>query len=313
MRAVGLMTQGGPEVLKVFELPEVHAGQGEVRVSVHAVAVNPTDIALRDGFRAEQQKSQSRPLVPGMDLAGIVDEVGPGVDTGVQVGDAVMGIVVPNGSHGAYREQIVLHARSVVLAPKGRSHIEACTLPMNGLTARMSLDLLGLKPGQVLGVTGAAGIYGGYVIQLAKADGLVVIADAAEKDMDLVKSLGADNVVSRGSDVADRIRAQFPDGVDGLADGAVLNERVVSAVKDGGAFTSVRFWGGTGERGIKFVKTAVRNYSREFEKLDRLRQQAEDGTLTLRVAETMMPEQAPEAHRRLAAGGTRGRIVIQFR
>ena len=312
MRAIGLMKQGGPDVLEIFDLPEVHAGEGEVRIRVHAVAVNPTDIALRDGFRAEQQKTQGRPLVPGMDLAGVVDEVGPGAETNVRVGDAVMAIVVPNGSNGAYREQIVLDARSVALAPKGKSHVEACTLPMNGLTARMSLDLLGLEPGQILGVTGAAGIYGSYIIQLAKAEGLVVIADAADADLDLVRSFGADTVVSRGRDVADRMREHFPNGVDGLADGAVLNERVVSAVRDGGAFTSVRFWGGTGERGIRFAKTAVREYSREFEKLDRLRQQAEDGTLTLRIADVVTPEQAPEAHRRLAAGGTRGRIVIQF-
>ena len=312
MRAVGLMVQGGPEVLEIFELPEAHAGPGEVRVKVYACAVNPTDIALRDGMRSEVQKTQSRPLVPGMDLSGVVDEIGPGVETGVKVGDAVMAIVVPNGNHGAYREQIVLNAKSVAPIPKGRSLIEACTLPMNGLTARMSLDLLNLAPGQVLGVTGAAGIYGGYIVQLAKADGLIVIADAGDRDAELVKGFGADIVVTRGDDVAHRMREHFPNGVDGLADGAVLNERVVSAVKDGGAFTSVRFWGGTGEREIRFAKTAVREYAYELEKLQRLRQQAEDGILTLRVADALSPERASEAHRRLAAGGTRGRLVLQW-
>ena len=118
----------------------------------------------------------------------------------------MIAIVVPKGSHGAYREQIVLDARSVVRAPAGKTHAEAATLPMNGLTARQSLDLLGLSPGQVLAVTGAAGAYGGYVIQLAKAEGLKVIADASEKDEKLVASLGADIVVRRGDDVASRIR-----------------------------------------------------------------------------------------------------------
>src|SRR4029434_1850603 len=99
-----------------------------------------------------------------------------GVSTGVKVGDAVMAMVVPKGSHGAYREQIVLNARAVVSAPAGASHVEACTLPMKGLTARQSLDLLGLSPGQTLAVTGAAGAYGGYVVQLAKAGGFTVIA-----------------------------------------------------------------------------------------------------------------------------------------
>lgn len=312
MRAVGLMVHGGPEVLEVVDLPEVHAGPGEVRLRVHAAAVNPTDILARNGARAEQQEVDPPPYVPGMDAAGIVDEVGEGVATGVKVGDAVMAMVVPKGSHGAYREQIVLKARSVVPAPAGATYVEACTLPMNGLTARQSLDLLGLSPGQTLAVTGAAGAYGGYVVQLAKTEGLTVVADASEADRELVASLGADIVVRRGDDVASRIREHFPAGVDGLADGAVLNERVIPAVRDGGAFTSVRGFQGVPQRGIRFTTTFVRTYDGEYEKLDRLRQLAEANALTLRVAGTYPPEQAGEAHRRLEAGGTRGRLVIVF-
>ncbi len=247
-----------------------------------------------------------------MDAAGIVDEVGDGVSTGVKVGDAVIAMVIPKGSHGAYREQIVLEARAVVPAPRGTTHVAACTLPMNGLTARQSLDRLALQPGQTLAVTGAAGAYGGYVIQLAKADGLTVIADASEADHQLVKSLGADVVVRRGDDVATRIREHFPNGVDGLADGAVLNELVIPAVRDGGAFTSVRGFTGTAQRGIRFTTTFVRTYDCEYEKLDKLRGQVEAGVLTLRVASTYTPDRAGEAHRRLQAGGTRGRLVIQF-
>jgi NADPH:quinone reductase-like Zn-dependent oxidoreductase len=283
-----------------------------VRIRVHAAAVNPTDISARDGTRAAQQKADPPPYVPGMDAAGIVDEVGDGVATGVKVGDAVVAMVVPKGSHGAYREQIVLNARAVVHAPKGTTHVQACSLPMNGLTARQSLDLLALSPAQVIAVTGSAGAYGGYVIQLAKADGLTVIADASEADQQLVKQLGADIVVRRGDDVAARIREHFPNGVDGLADGAVLNERAIPAVRDGGAFTSVRGFTGIAQRGIRFTTTFVRNYDCEYEKLDRLRQQVEAGVLTLRVADTFPPERAGDAHRRLQAGGTRGRLVIQF-
>lgn len=312
MRAVGLMKHGGPEVLEVLDLPEVHAGPGQLRLRVHAAAVNPTDTMARNGSRAQQQKVDPPPYVPGMDAAGIVDEVGDGVSTGIRVGDAVMAMVVPKGSHGAYREQIVLDARAVVRAPKGTTHVEACTLPMNGLTARQSLDLLALSPGQTLAVTGAAGAYGGYVIQLAKAEGLTVIAEASEKDRDLVSALGADIVVLRGDDVAARIREHFPDGVDGLADGAVQNELVIPAVRDGGAFTAVRGFVGKPQRRIRFTQTFVRKYDCEYEKLDRLRQQAEAGILTLRVADTYPPERAGEAHRRLEAGGTRGRLVIVF-
>ena len=312
MRAVGLYVHGGPEVLEVVDLPEVHAGSGQVRIRVHAVAVNPTDTMARNGSRAEQQKNDPPPYVPGMDVAGVVDEVDDDISTNVAVGDAVMAMVVPNASHGAYREQIVLNARSVVPAPAGTSHVEACTLPMNGLTARQSLDLLGLSSGQTLAVTGAAGAYGGYVIQLAKTEGLTVIADASEADRELVTDLGADIVVRRGDDVATRFREHFSDGVDGLADGAVQNELVIPAVRNGGAFTSVRGFIGEPLRDISFTATMVRTYDGEFEKLDRLRQLVESGSITLRVADTYTPERAGEAHRRLEAGGTRGRLVIEF-
>ena len=312
MRAVGLYVHGGPEVLEVVDLPEVHAGSGQMRIRVHAVAVNPTDTMARNGSRAEQQKIDPPPYVPGMDVAGVVDEVDDDVSTNVAVGDAVMAMVVPKASHGAYREQIVLNARSVVPAPAGTSHVEACTLPMNGLTARQSLDLLGLSSGQTLAVTGAAGAYGGYVIQLAKTEGLTVIADASEADRELVTDLGADIVVRRGDDVATRFREHFSDGVDGLADGAVQNELVIPAVRDGGAFTSVRGFIGEPLRDISFTATMVRTYDGEFEKLDRLRQLVESGSITLRVADTYTPERAGEAHRRLEAGGTRGRLVIEF-
>jgi NADPH:quinone reductase-like Zn-dependent oxidoreductase len=303
---------GGPEALEVVDLPEVHAGLGQVRIRIHAAAVNPTDTFVRNGARAEQQKADPPPYVPGMDAAGIVDEVGDGVTTGVRVGDAVMAMVIPKGSHGAYRAQIVLEARAVVPAPTGTTHVEACTLPMNGLTARQSLDLLGLSPGQTLAVTGAAGAYGGYVVQLAKVEGLTVIADASAADHALVAALGADIVVRRGNDVATRILEHFPHGVDGLADGAVLNELVIPAVRNGGAFTSVRGFKGEPQRGIKFTATTVRTYDGEFEKLDRLRQLVESGAITLRVADTYPPERAADAHRRLEAGGTRGRLVIEF-
>jgi NADPH:quinone reductase-like Zn-dependent oxidoreductase len=312
MRAVGLLTHGGPDVLKIVDVPEVHAGPGQVRIRVHAATVNPTDMGVRNGTRAEQQKADPPPYVPGMEAAGIIDEVGSGVPDRLKMGDAVMAIVVPKGSHGAYRAQIALDARSVVRAPAGKSHIEAATLPMNGLTARQALDLLNLSPGQVIAVTGAAGAFGGYVIQLAKAEGLTVIADASEKDEKLVASLGADIVVRRGNDVASRIREHFPHGVDGLADGAVLNELAIPAVRDGGAFNSIRGFPGVPQRDIRFSATRVTNYAHEFEKLDRLRQQVESGTLSLRVADTYPPEKAADAHRRFEAGGTRGRLIIQF-
>ena len=311
MRVVGVMEFGGPEVLKVYDVPERHAGPGEVRIAVRAAAVNPTDTYTRNGARAEMLKAFPPPYVPGMDVAGIVDEVGDGV-TSVRVGDSVMAIVVPSGSHGGYSESIVLPAGSVTHTPHGVGFAEACTLPMNGLTARLSLDQLSLSPGELLAVTGAAGAYGGYVVQLAKADGLRVIADASEKDEELVRSLGADIIVGRGPDVAARIREHAPQGVDGLADGSVQNDEIVAAVKDGGAIATVRGWKSDIERGITLHETWVRDYAQAWDKLDILRQQAEKGQLSLRVAQTFSPENASTAHELLQAGGTRGRFVIEF-
>ena len=312
MRAVGVIEFGDPEVLQVVDLAEVHAGPGEVRIRVHAATVNPTDTSLRDGARAEALRNHPPPYVPGMDAAGIVDEIGAGTATDLALGDAVMAMVIPTASHGAYRESIVLAADSVVRAPAGSGHVEASTLPMNGLTARQSLDQLALQPGQTVAVTGAAGCYGDYVVQLAKADGLRVIADASPADEQLVRDLGADIVVRRGDDIAAQIREVAPDGVDGLADGAVQNELAAGAVRDGGGFASVRGWDGSGERGITFHRTSVRDYDHRADLLDRLRMQAEEGVITLRVAATYAPEDAAEAHRRLEAGGTRGRCVIVF-
>ena len=310
MRGVGLVEFGGPEVLQVVDLPEVHAGPGEVRIRVHAATVNPTDTGLRDGSRAALLKDIPPPHVPGMDAAGVIDEIGPGTETHFKVGDAVMAMVIPSGSHGAYRQSLVLSADAVASAPAGASHAAASTLPMNGLTARLSLDQLALRPGQTLAVTGAAGCYGGYMVQLAKAEGLRVIADASAVDEELVRGLGADIVVRRGDDIAAKIRAVAPDGVDGLADGAVQNELAVGAVRDGGAFASVRGWAGTGERGIQFHRTMVRNYDHRADLLDQLRRRTEAGQVTLRVAATYPMDQAAEAHRRLEAGGTRGRCVL---
>jgi NADPH:quinone reductase-like Zn-dependent oxidoreductase len=296
----------------VVDLPERHAGPGEVRLRVHAAAVNPTDTFTRNGARAAQLAVDPPPYVMGMDAAGVVDEIGDGTSTDLAVGDDVMAIVVPHGSHGAYASSLVLPAASVARTPKGVSHAEAASLPMNGLTARLALDLLDLPAGATLAVTGAAGAFGGYVVQLAKVDGLRVIADASEADEELVASLGADVVVRRGEDVAALIRAVAPDGVDGLADGSVQNEQVVPAVRDGGAYASVRGWPGNDERGITFHTVWVREYAKEQAKLDQLRQLAEDGRVSLRVAATYPATEAAEAHRRLEAGGTRGRLIIEL-
>jgi NADPH2:quinone reductase len=311
MRAAGVTEFGGPEALHVVDVPDEPLGPGEVRLRVAAATVNPTDTYARCGVYAERDPVKQPPWVPGMDVAGVVVEVGEGVDH-VIPGDDVMGVVVMSGAHGGYREDLVLPGDSVVRAPAGADAVAASTLPMNGLTARLALDLLALRPGQVLAVTGAAGAFGGYVVQLAKADRLIVVADASEADEALVRDLGADVVVRRGDDVAERIREHFPEGVDGLADGSVQDALVLPAVRDGGAVATVRGYRGDGQRGLRMFPTLVRRVATDRAALDRLRQQAQDGVLTLRVAQTFAAEHAAEAHRKLERGGVRGRLVLTF-
>ena len=312
MKAVGIMTHGGPEALEVLEVPDQDAGEGQIRIRNFAASVNPVDVSVRNGSMAEMQKINPPPYVPGMDAAGVIDQIGDDVETDLKVGDSVMAMVVPSGVHGAYKEYIVLDQNAVVKAPEGTSHIQASTLPMNSLTARLSLDLLGLNKGQVLAVTGSPGAYGGFVVQLAKADGLTVIADANDSDRSLLESLGVDIIIPRGEGFAERIRQEFPDGVDGIADGALLNDAAIEAVKDGGSFTSVRGFKGEPQRDIDFTATWVTAYDCKKDKLETLCEQTESGILALRVADSVTMENAAEAHKKLEAGGTRGRMVIEF-
>src|SRR5690606_5360653 len=119
-------------------------------------------------------------------------------------------------------------------------------------------------------------------------------------------------VVRRGDDVAERILAEAPDGVDGLLDGSVQNEALFPAIRDGGGFATVRGFRGEPPRGIRSHQVWISEYAQEQQKLDRLRRQAEAGELTLRVADVLPAAEAAEAHRRLEAGGVRGRLVLEF-
>jgi NADPH:quinone reductase len=219
--------------------------------------------------------------------------------------------VLPSGSHGGYSEYLALPARSVTRTPAGSTFGEAASLPMNGLTAQLTLDLLDLGAGATLAVTGAAGAYGGYMVQLAVAAGLRVIADASEADRSLVESWGAE-VVTRGPDVANRILEICPNGVDAVADGSVQNEQLFPCVRDGGGFATVRGFSADAPRQITIHPVWVRTYVEAWEKLDRLRELAESGQISLRVAKTFPADKASEAHALFEAGGVRGRLIIEF-
>ena len=315
MRAVTFSRFGGPEVLEVSQLPEPQPGPGEVRIRVAAATVNPTDISFRVGRQHTiaqlAEMGVVPPFVPGMELGGVVDAVGAGTEW--KIGDRVMAIVNPRRpGGGAQAELVVVPAASVARVPEKTSLEAAATLPMNGLTVRLALDRLALKPGQTLGVTGAAGAVGGYAVELGVADGLRVIAVAAPQDEALVKKLGAEKVVPRGDTAIRGLHDAAPGGVDGLIDAAVLDAAVLPAIRDGGKLATVRGFAGPSERGITIEPVRVASYLHNHEALDRLGRLVAEGRITLRVAETFAPERAADAQRKLAAGGTRGRLLIVF-
>lgn len=314
MRAVGCRDFGGPEVLQVVELPIPEPGEGEVRVRVRAAGVNPTDLILRAGQMPLRGRTvPGPPHIPGMDIAGVVDDLGSGLDERLIVGDEVVALVDPlTRDGGGYAEYVVVPAASVALAPQGMDLTAAATLVMNALTARAGLDALALEPGATVVVTGAPGAVGGYAVQLAKADGLHVIADAGPQDHELVASLGADVVVERGDGFADRVLAEVPSGAAGVVDAALLEAAVVPVVEDGGRIASFRGWRGPAERDVEVSAVFVNTRAADTAAIQRLSDQAGAGTLALRVAEVVAPEGAADAHAKVAAGGLRGRLVIAF-
>ncbi len=310
-RAVGIPQPGGPEVLTVIDREVREPAEGEVRIAVAAAAVNPTDV----GLCAMGAEGLQAPWTPGMDAAGTIESVGPGVDR-FAVGDQVMAAVSPRRPEGgAQCELLVVPAASVVPIPDGASVQEAATLPMNGLTALRGLEMLGLSAGDTLAVAGGAGLLGSYVIALAHEQGLRVIADAKAGEEDLVGGFGADVVIPRSDDFAGAVRAVEPDGVAGVYDTALLNDAAFGAIRDGGGLVVVRGWqGGDAPRQITVHPVFVREVLERTEWLEKLRRlaSASEGRLALRVAATFPAEQAGEAQRLMDAGGLRGRALITF-
>ena len=316
MRAVGFTEFGDPSVLHIVTVPKPSPGPGQVLVKVAAATVNPTDLGFRAGGRALPPGVEP-PFIPGMDLAGVIDSVGLDVTgpngTPWRVGDRVMAAVAaaaPGG--GAQAEYVAVAEDALARVPDGWSLEEAATLPMNGLTVRNALDLLALPPGSTLAVTGSAGIVGQFAIQLGRHEGLTVIGDAAAAEIELIESFGAHRVVPRGEGTEPELREIYPDGVDAILDAALLGPAVIGAVRDGGQLLAVRPYQGETERDIEVHLVLVSNHLHEGHRIAELADLVSKGVLTLRVAEVLPADHAAEAHRRLAAGGVRGRIVLTF-
>ncbi|MGI5191987.1 NADP-dependent oxidoreductase [Promicromonospora sp. CA-289599] len=315
MRAIGMTTFGGPDVLRELDHPEPAVGDDEVRIHVAAATVNNGDLLMRRG--EVHQLRHDAPWVPGMEAAGVVDAVGVRAADRFRVGEAVTAHVWPiDPRGGAYGELAVADVNRVVRVPRGASIAQAATLPMNGLTAYQTVEAMGLERPGTVAVIGAAGAVGGYIVQLAVAAGHRVIADAADTDRALVESLGAHVVVPRGDGVVDAIRAAVGE-VDAAALAAMPTLDVAEIVRSGGVVASVLGFSDPGQaqsarRRVRFAPVLVDAIADPAPRLRHLSELTESGELTLRVADELPAEDAPEAHRRLESGGVRGRIVLRF-
>ncbi|WP_348788891.1 NADP-dependent oxidoreductase [Leifsonia sp. NPDC080035] len=314
MRAIGLVEYGGPEVLHPVTLVDPHPGPGEVRVKVEAAAVAPVDAMLRRGELAGMNTGLSGPYVPGMEVAGIIDELGGGEDhvLGLTLGMRVVGFIDNAGSHGGYSDFVVLPAASVVEAPYGTTAEESASFVNNALTALNVLQTLSLPAGATLLVSGAAGSVGGYLTQLAAHQGLQVVAIAAESDELLVRFFGAEEFVPRMDGAPRQVRELVPGGVDAAADAALIGEPILAAIKDGGQLARLRFGEFRTERGIAVHQLNVRSRATDRDAIATLRDLVNDGVITTRVARIFPAAEAADAHRLLDAGATRGRLILRF-
>jgi NADPH:quinone reductase-like Zn-dependent oxidoreductase len=281
-------------------------------VKVIASTVNPTDVLMRSGLQAAAMAGLSPPYICGVEFAGIVHTLGGG-SAELKIGQRVMGIVIarrPEG--GAHAEFIRVPAASLVPVHDELDLTEAATIPMNGLTATMCLDALKLAPGRTILVTGGAGALGSYVIQMAKHAGLTVIADAKESDEALLRRFGADVIVPRGDTMAEAVRALHPNGVDGVVDGALLGDRAAAAVRDGGIGIVLRRTHSFSDHRVRPHYVAVFEQVANTPALIQLEKLFRDGIIVPRVAMRLPMSEAAEAHRLVARGGLRGRVVLMF-
>ncbi len=217
MKGVSYSRFGGSEVLEYGDLPEPKLSQNSVIVRVKAAAINPADIALQAGL-GESLMETWFPVVPGWDLAGIVERVGAGV-VEFQPGDEVIAYVYQEILHsGTYAELVSVPVDRLWRKPKNASWGEAAGLPLAGLTAyRAVIDTLRVSDADIVLVLGASGGVGSLAAQLAVASGATVIGSASAPHQTYVKFIGAEPVQS-GDDVAEQVRRHAPAGVTAIVD-----------------------------------------------------------------------------------------------
>ncbi len=244
MKAAQFSRFGGPEVLEIVDLPDPHAGPGQVRIAVRAAGVNPSDWKKRAGLMDEEL-----PQTMGYEAAGVVDELGAGVSD-VALGDPVFGF---SADGAAQAELAVLSYYAPV--PPSLGFAGAAALPAAIETATRALDQLGVAAGSTLLINGASGTVGSAAVQLAVARGARVIGTAGPANHDYLRSLGAEPV-AYGKGLVERVRRLAPGGVDlalDVAGSGVLPELIGLAGGPERVVTIADF-GGALEHGVRFSR-----------------------------------------------------------
>ncbi len=252
-RRVVVSRRGGPEVLRVIEEPDPAPGEGQVRVRTLAAGVSGMDLMVRahsfPGF-------PKVPFTPGVDVVGVVEELGPGV-AGVEPGSRVAALI---GDDGGYAETLCLAAERAVPLPDGLTAAEAASVVTNYLTAYTMLHrAAGVRSGERILIHGAAGGVGTALLELGTMDGLEMYGTASQRNHDLVASFGAIPIDYHEEDFVSRIRQLTGDGVDVVFDpigGARQLWQSHRALRKGGRLV----WfgvAGTATRGIKVIPESL--------------------------------------------------------
>lgn len=300
MRAVTLASFDGINALGLSDWPDPVPGPGEELVEVRAVALGPWDLAASEGSFVAAGGSTAFPQQQGWDFAGETP-----------AGRRVAGFVAqPWMGMGSLCERIAVAQALLADLPNDLSWVQGAAMPVCSLTAQLLVTGAGVSAGDLVAVTGAAGMVGGFAVELARARGARVVGAVREADAEEARRLGADSIVDTSSDLARQLEALAPAGVDSCLDTLGLGASVVEGVREGGhLLTTVPGSAPQETRGITAEVVQVQPDAAALESL--LRSATEDG-LTIRIAETMPWEEYRRGYELLRAGGVRGKVVLTF-
>jgi NADPH:quinone reductase-like Zn-dependent oxidoreductase len=305
MRAVCYDHFGGPEVLILGDLPEPKVGPDSVLVRVVAAGVNPVDIGIREG-QLDGLFDAHFPVVPGWDLAGEVVRSGPAASTHA-VGDRVVGYArLDSIGPGTCAELVAVPERVLAPAPTSVPLTTAAALPLAGLTALQLVRAVGVGQGDTVLVHGAAGGVGQMTVQLAVLAGARVIGTASMGNHEHLRGLGAEPV-EYGAGLADAVRALAPAGIDIALDlhGGDALEVSQALLAPGGELGSIIDAQDVLARGGAYVFVTPSPVD-----LAELAALVDAGRLAIDIAQVFPLEQTADAHRLVAGGHVRGKVVV---